>query len=279
MPSLRAGRLATLTLLAPLLGHSAAAQQAPPASSAAQPSLQDILLRLQENAWEYLANVPDFFVDEHVVSVYKQEGARDSKTTTDSVFRLVRSKGIGDAHTFTESRDVKLVNGKPAKGEDLHGPTIFTGGFSSGLTVVSLEMARCYDYTLEPPALLDKSPAIVINYASKTDVVAEDGCPAGKQSGRAWIDPATFHPLRIEMTTPNYKDNNGHRVLWTWTVDYAPTTIDNKQFWMPKTITSRADANDASGTWLFTATYSNYHKLNVTSHIITDVNKNPPPKQ
>jgi uncharacterized heparinase superfamily protein len=47
---------------------------------------------------------------------------------------------------------------------------------------------------------------------------------------------------------------------------------------MPRTITSRADANDASGTWLFTATYSNYHKLNVSSRIITDVDKNPPPR-
>jgi hypothetical protein len=247
-------------------------------ANAPQPSLQEILLHLQENAWDYLANVPDFFADERVVSLLKQEGARDTKATTDSVFRLVRSKGIGEAHTFSESREVKLVNGKSAKGEDLHGPTIFTGGFSTGLTVVSLEMARCYGYTLEPSALLDKSPAIPIRYALRNDLVSEDGCPTDKQSGRAWIDPATLHLLRVEMTTPNYKDNNGHRVLWTWTIDYAPTAIDNKQFWMPRTITSRADANDASGTWLFTATYSNYHKLNVSSRIITDVDKNTPPR-
>jgi hypothetical protein len=255
----------------------AAAQQAA-ATNAAQPSLQEILLRLQDNLWDYLANVPDFFADERVVSTLKQEGARDTKTTTDSVFRLVRSKAIGEAHTFTESREVKSVNRKAAKGDDLRGPAIFTGAFSTGVSVVSLEMSRCYDYTLEPPALLDKTTAIVISYALKTDLQPDDGCPGPeKQSGRAWIEPTTFHPLRVEMTIPNHKDNNGRRVLWTWAVDYAAVRFDNKEFWMPKTITSRADANDASGTWFFTATYSNYHKLNVSSHIVTDVGGNPTP--
>jgi hypothetical protein len=41
---------------------------------------------------------------------------------------------------------------------------------------------------------------------------------------------------------------------------------------MPKTITSRADADDASATWEFLASYSGYHKLTVTSRIITDLN-------
>ncbi len=108
-------------------------------TSAAQPSMDEILRRLQENLWDYQANVPDFFADEHVVSTSKSEGARDMKTTTDSTFRLVRSHGIGEPHTFTESREVKLVNKKSAKGEELRGPAIFTGAFSTGLSVVSLE--------------------------------------------------------------------------------------------------------------------------------------------
>jgi hypothetical protein len=278
VPSLHvAGRLAILTLLAALLPHAAVAQA--PAASAPQPTLQEILLRLQDNLWDYLANVPDVFADEHVVSTLKQEGAKDIKTTTDSVFRLVRSKAIGEAHTFTESREVKLVNRKPAKGEEIHGPAIFSGAFSTAVNIVSLEMSRCYDYTLEPPSELNKLPAISISYVLKQDLVADDGCPGPeKQSGRAWIDPVSFRPLRVEMSVPNHKDNNGRRVLWVWSVDYAPVSFDNRQFWLPKTITSRADANDASGTWFFVATYGNYHKLNVSSRIITDVGGNPPPQ-
>jgi uncharacterized heparinase superfamily protein len=78
------------------------------------------------------------------------------------------------------------------------------------------------------------------------------------------------------MAVPSHKDNNGERVYWTWSVDFAPVTFDNKQFWMPATITSKAVANNASGVWSFTANYSNYHKLTVNSRIITDVGDNPP---
>jgi hypothetical protein len=258
--------LACLTLLAHLAAAPSTAQQPAPTA----PSLQEILIRLQENYWDYLATVPDFFADEHVNSVLKQEGARDVKTTTDSVFRLQRVTSVGEGSTFNESREVKLVNKKAASGDQLHGPAIFTGGFSTAGGVVSLEMSRCYDYTLEPPAEFNKAPALLIDFILKRDLSADDNCPAEKESGRAWFDPVTLHPLRVEVAVPSHRDNNGLRVLWTWSVEYAPVTFDTKQFWMPRTITSNAEANDASGTWLFTATYSNYHKLNVSSRIITE---------
>jgi hypothetical protein len=242
------------------------------------PPLQEILLHLQENLWDYLGNVPNFFADEHVISVLKQEGARDVKTTTDSIFRLRRSVAIGEPHTFSETREIKTVNRKPAKGEDIQGPTIFSGAFSTGISVVSLEMSRCFDYTLQPPAQLNNATAIVIDYAIIPDVLNDESCPGPeKQSGRAWIDPVNFHTLRVEMVIPNHKDNNRRRVLWSWAVDYAPVAFDSRQFWMPKTITSKAEANDGSAIWSFTATYSNYHKLTVNSRIITDVEGNPPP--
>jgi hypothetical protein len=240
-------------------------------TTTAQPSMDTILRRLQENLWDYQANIPDFFAEEHVISTLKAEGAREMRTTTDSTFRLARSHGIGEPHTFTETREVKLVNKKPAKGEELRGPAIFTGAFSTGLTIVSLEGSSCYDYTLDPAGELNKAPAIVIDYVMKPDGLNDPSCPGPeKQSGRAWFDPVSFHTLRIEMAIPNHRDNNGTRVLWTWEVDYAPVSFDSKQFWLPKTITSKAIANDASGIWTFVATYSNYHKLTVSSRIVPD---------
>ena len=257
----------------------APAQQPVEEPAASPPQMHDILLRLQENLWDYLGHVPDVFADEHVVSVLKQEGSRDVKTTTDSVFRLVRSKTLGEEHIFTETREIKLVNRKPAKNDDLRGPAIFTGAFSTGVAMVSLEMSRCFDYTLEPSTLLNKVPAIPIAFVLKPDMLNDDSCPGPEpQSGRAWFEPGTFHPLRVEMVIPNHRDNNGLRVLWTWSVEYAPVTFDSRQFWLPRTIASNAVANNASGVWSFTATYSNYHKLNVSSRIITDPeNSSPPP--
>jgi hypothetical protein len=269
-------RLVSFTLSAALVPATCLAQQPAVLNVPTQPSLQEILLHLQENFWDYLANVPNFFADERVVSTMKQEGARGKKTTTDSVFRLVRSHEIGEAHNFTESREVKLVNKKAAHGEQIRGPVLFSGAFSSAVGIVSLEMSRCFDYTLQPPGELNKVPAIVIDYALKHDLQPDDSCPE-KQSGRAWIDPATFHPLRVETTVPSHKDNNGIRVLWNWSVDFAPVTFDARQYWMPKTITSKAEANDASGTWFFTANYSNYHKLSASSHIVPNVGGDPSP--
>ena len=68
-----------------------------------------------------------------------------------------------------------------------------------------------------------------------------------KLSGRAWIDPSNFHTLRVEMAVPNHRDNNGVLTLWTWSADYAPATFDDRQFWVPKTITSRSRGIGAGG--------------------------------
>src|SRR5262249_22827829 len=135
----------------------------------------------QENYWDYLSTVPDFFADEHVVSVLKQEGSRDIKTTTDSVFRLQRVTAVGEAPNFNEAREVKLVNKKAAGGDQLRGPAIFTGAFSTANGMVSLEMQRCFDYTLEPPGDFNKAPALVISFILKRDLTPDDNCPFEKQ--------------------------------------------------------------------------------------------------
>ncbi len=74
------------------------------------------------------------------------------------------------------------------------------------------------------------------------------------------------------------KDVNNGRMLWRWAVDFAPVTLDNHQFWLPKTITSYSEANNGSGVWQFTATYSNYHTTEVRSRLLTESENSPPPK-
>jgi hypothetical protein len=82
----------------------------------------------------------------------------------------------------------------------------------------------------------------------------------------------------LELTTPRHviiPGNSyespviGNRVL---TIDYAPVLLTGKTFWMPSTITMRATSGEATFAptfWSFRATYSNYHKLEVTSHILS----------
>ena len=83
--------------------------------------------------------------------------------------------------------------------------------------------------------------------------------------------------LRVEARIPDHEITRNNFGLWTWSIDYAPVAIGGKTFWMPKTIESEAIPNDHLVAWSFVARYSNYHKLEVNSRIITDLSGNPPP--
>ena len=84
--------------------------------------------------------------------------------------------------------------------------------------------------------------------------------------------------MRVEARVPDHEITPGVFGLWTWSINYAPAVLDGRTFWMPKTIESEAVPSDRHAAWSFVARYSNYHKLEVTSHIITDVGSNPAPQ-
>ena len=88
------------------------------------------------------------------------------------------------------------------------------------------------------------------------------------------VEPTTS-VLRIEASVPGHEITRGVFGLWTWSIDYAPVPLEGKSFWMPKTIESRAVPNGGGVTWSFVARYRNYHKLEVTSHIVGDPNTLP----
>ena len=56
---------------------------------------------------------------------------------------------------------------------------------------------------------------------------------------------------------------------WSWAINYAPVVIDNKTFWLPKSIDSTTRTNlGRLIIWTFVSKYSNYHLLTVTSKIL-----------
>jgi len=239
--------------------------------------IEAILMRLQIRAWAYENTVPDFFADERVVSSRTTPHFGVVSHVTNSLFRLRRESAPGiSPPALSESREVKAVDSSASEGESITGPAIFSGAFSSALLTVSMEMSQCFDYRLQPLGRYHRLPAIVIDYEMKPSALKDERCPGPEpHSGRAWIDPQTFQPQRIEMRIPNHHLDDGSRVLWTWSVEYAPANLEGKLFWLPKMIISIADANDGSAQWSFTATYRNYHKTNVTSRIITNLDDKP----
>lgn len=241
------------------------------------PALDEILKRLEANLNHYDKGLPSLFCDEHVVSrIEPSAGNRD--IVTDSVFRLKRTPNSNHTATLVESREIKTVNGKPPKSQSMKGPSLLTGAFEGGLAVVSVNQKVCMRYELERINSKRPDEPYVVRFATALTPENRADCLLQEKSkGRVLIDPASMQITHLELTTPKHviipgnayaKPVIGERKL---TVDYAPVELGGETFWLPSMISSQ-DAGDAqtfhSTTWSYEATYRNYHRLEVTSHIL-----------
>ena len=262
-----------------------------------QPTLDQVLTRVHENFEAYLVSVPNLFADEHLVSSFsardEQSGRAGTNSTIDSVFRLKRSDDDDDTPIIlVESRQIKSVDHRPpAPDQSLTGPVILANAFSAAASFLSPDLERCYDYRLQPSRRLNNATALVIEYALKPSLPAGTRCPVFEENkGRAFIDPVSMQIVRLEQKRPHHELTSGapgswNEVTpgtlgtWSWSIDYAPVSISNKSFWLPKTISSSTSTNTGRLiNWSFVATYSNYHLLTVTSTILpTGADPSPAP--
>ena len=272
----------------------------PPAQAQqAQPiTLDDVVDRLQANLDSYKKLIPSFLCDERLASTMHQDGggsavnldpampqydgasAGNYETIAESVFRLKRDEHDDHTVSLDESREIRTIDGRPANGHDLDGPAMLSGAFSGGLAVVSEDERACMTYTLEP--FKPREP-IVVRFSTvpaaqrpKDCILLEDG------SGRVVIDPPSMQISRVEFKIPHHvatsdlsRDAKARKTITKWNVavDYAPVRLDNRIFWLPKTIESTQNASTVE--WSFRAIYRNYHKLEVNSRIVIP---NDPPK-
>jgi len=278
---------------------SASARQNTPVQQAQAPTLHEILQRLEENLEQYMARVPSFFCDEHVVSKKDPDRLLESRVT-DSTFRLKRvaNPDPDGKPILEESREVKRVNGQPANGESLGGPTTVRRAFSGGLALVSLSQQACMSYKLLPIKRNHPKEATIVQFASVPTSERPDDCLMQEDvSGRVLIDPATMQIKRLEFHAPHHlivpgsRTPNGSvipRVVGDWdlAIDYAPVELGGKSFWLPATIKVKMsgspdgmlianrningslDVDPFQTDWSLFADYSNYHRLEVTSRIV-----------
>jgi len=255
--------------------------------SASDPATDELLLRVWDNFAGYLSSLPNVFADEHVVSsvTTAKNGVHDSETdsiidsTIDSIFQLKRVNSDGKTADLVESREIRYVNHQSAaKGQSLTGPAILIGAFSRAPNVLSPQLKDCYDYRLLPnkrhnpdvAMLFLHADVLVLEYALKSPLPAAAQCPVREQTtGRAFIDPSSMQIVRLEQQRPRHDEGSGRPVAWSWSIDYARVMMDGKQFWLPKTISSKASSLDGGRyKWSFLATYGNYHLMTVTSTIL-----------
>jgi hypothetical protein len=248
------------------------------ALSAQQDTLDKILDRLDANLNYYDARLPSLFCDEHVVASQVEPGMRDVNTVADSVFRLKRTLQPDHTVSLVESREIQLVDGKPATSQAHYDPTVLNGAFEGGLAVISRSQTACMSYSLQRTKKDPLGEPYVVRFATMLTPQNSAGCLLQENSsGRAFIDPVSLQVTRLELTTP-------HHVIIPWgpftspiigrrdlSVDYAPVLLGGETFRMPSAITMRNVSG--SGTfhmmiWSYKATYRNYHLMEVKSRIL-----------
>lgn len=237
------------------------------AQQPSSPALDRILSQLEINLSRYDKQVPNFFCTEHVTSSLLY-GKKRQSTVTDSIFRVERSLS-GD---LSESREIKAINRSPAEGHQLGGPVVLAGVFSGGLDAVSLRQNACMRYTLQPIEPGQRDAPYVIQFATLPDAGQHTQCVLKEAgTGRVLVDPATMQVTRMELSAPNHRINAAEVGTWYISIDYAPALLAGQTFWMPTAIKSTetpAASDYPPVVYSFSATYTDYHKLEVTSRIV-----------
>ncbi len=210
------------------------------------PKLDQVLPRVQDHVKEFEHSLPDFICDEKITSKELMGGKTIHETDIDSTFRGTQNRDKnpdGKYEPFTEWRDIQMVDGRPApKGQQLTGPFLFGGGFSSILVeIFSAENSNYFNYKVIGADKVDDKAAVVLKFETKKDQQALlhrelfGTQYVMKGSGKAWIDLASMNVLRLEI---QYLDPPMPEGVLTLAVDYAPVVIQEKTFWMPRMVTA-----------------------------------------
>jgi hypothetical protein len=241
-------------------------------------TLTRILDRLDANLSYYDVRLPSLFCDEHVVSAQVEPGARDMNTVTDSVFRLKRTPQPDHTVSLVESREIRLVDGKPATSPPGYDPTMLRGAFEGALAVISRSQTECMSYSLQRTRRGRPSDPYIVHFATALTPQNSAGCLLQENSsGRAFIDPVSLQVTHLELTTPHHVIISGSPFVSTikgrrdLSVDYAPVLLGGETFWMPSAISMRNVSGPGTFhmmIWSYRATYRNYHLMEVTSRIL-----------
>lgn len=244
-----------------------------PSPSQSAPRLEQILPRVQAHVKEFELSLPDFICDERITSRELMGGTVIHETVIDSTFRGTQNKD-GKDKPFTEWREINTIDGRPApKGQQLTGPFFFGGGFSSILDAIfSAKNSQYFNYKLIGTEKVDEDVALVIKFETKKgqkELLHREMFGSQyvmKGSGKAWVDPSSMNVVRLEL---QYLDPPVPEGVLTVRVDYAEVVINEKKFWMPKTLTAEQTVPNpkvpVGGQYI--AEYSNYQQFKVSTKI------------
>ena len=241
----------------------------------AQPDFDQKLTRVRGFGEQFENHLPDFVCRERITSrnISEPDGSVDDETIIGSVFTgrqnhsALRKLG-GTA--FIEERHIEEVNGIKSSDKDMP-KNVFRigGGYSSRLVSIfgTTGMAN-YSFSLaEPDSTLGKAfVAAFISTNSRQKIKGKTGSQSFRSSGRAWFDPDSLEPIRLEEHILPDGNTRGEIVV---TVEYMPVRIGEGEFRMPVRVAATAHrvvaGNTQRGEYL--AEYSDYHRYESSSTI------------
>jgi hypothetical protein len=144
--------------------------------------LDQLLSQIVVNTERYSATVSSFICNEHILSQKVHEGKIKRETTVDAVFSVTRSTAKAD--TLEESREIKLIDGRPAAGKTMIMPLSPAGTRMSKRRRSSVQCNRC---SQSPRLLAISDPLILPHYRSPLSKrVADSYAACSRLASRTW---------------------------------------------------------------------------------------------
>jgi hypothetical protein len=218
------------------------------------PELKDALAAVSRNVKDSQDLLPDFLCNEKVTSTAFKSGKQQSQKVVESIFSIRQSR---------ENREILSVDGKPVrKGAKMPGlPVNISGSFNYMInTTFSPASLPWYDFALGQK---QETGRLVVRFETKKDQKEmiwniNGDQRAAHDTGQAWIDTSHMQVSRIERNLLNL---GRYATVWKITIDQAPFTIGERQFWLPKMFLTEITERDPKETGTFLAEYNNCKKF------------------
>jgi hypothetical protein len=248
----------TTTLVSLLfLQSSAVTLTSPP-----QP-VNDVVAAVSKNVEEFWKVLPDFVCNEKITSTTYTSGKVRAQKVVESIF-------ISDRKTGSH-REITSIDGKPAKkNAKLTGlPVNMSTGFGFIIqSTFTSNILQYHDYAFSPQRDADGKIAVQFETKKEQQKIKWDldrKALVARDSGVAWIDPASMQVVRIERNFLNLPNRLSRMTLSS---EYGPVTFGKNSFMLPQYLRTELTESDPAKTGTFLAEYTNCRKFGAEVQIL-----------
>lgn len=241
----------TTAILLPWMLFQGVASPPPPSL----PALPDVLAGVSRNVKELQDTLPDFVCNEKVTSTKFRSGKQRDQKVVESLYSVQQ---------WREHREILTIDGKPAKkGAKMPGlPINITGSFNYVIMVTFLpRFLPLYEFALKPKT--GDAGRLIVEFETRKDQKElpwniDGDILAAHDTGQVWIDATSMQVARLERNLLNITRDFS---IWKNTIEQAPFSIGEEQYWLPKSFLVEITERDVRNSGSFLAEYTNCKKF------------------